>query len=53
MYLSTEHPRDNHEHCPNQQENSNKLYDETGHSILSLMKLKQLDQDFPMEEKPL
>ena len=42
---------------PNQQENSHKLCDKMGHPILSLMesqrKLRQHDQNCPMERKPL
>ena len=40
--------------CPNQHENSHKLYDETGNPVLSLTKSQwklrqQLDQNVPME----
>ena len=52
-----EHLSYNHEDCPNQQEDSHKLYDETAHPVLSLTesqwKLRQHDQNFPMEGKPL
>ena len=49
---------DNDDH-PNQHKNSHhKLCDETGHHILSLTKShwklrQQIDQNFPMEGKPL
>ena len=41
----------------NQPENSHKQFDETGHPVLSLTesqwKLRQYNQNFPMEGKPL
>ena len=41
----------------NQHKNSNKLCDEMGHPVVNLMesqrKLRQHDQNFPMEGKPL
>ena len=48
-----EHLSNDHEDCPIQHENSHKLYDETGHPVLSLMesqwKLRQQhDQNFPI-----
>ena len=46
-----------HQNCQNQKKNSHNLFTETGYSIVSLMesqwKLRQHDQNFPMEEKPL
>ena len=47
-----------HKDCPNQHENSQKLWDEKGHPAVNLMegqwKLRQQpDQNFPMEGKPL
>ena len=47
-----------HEHRPNQHENSDKLCDEAGHPVVNLMenqwKLRQEhDLNFPMEGKPL
>ena len=53
-----EHLSNVHEKHPNQQNNSHKPGDETGHPIASLMesqwKLReQHDQNFPMEGKPL
>ena len=53
-----EHLSNDHEDHPNHQENSNKLYDKTGHPVLGLRvsewKLRQQhDQKFPMEGKPL
>ena len=53
-----EHLSNDHEDRPNQQENSHKLCDETGHPVANLMKsqwkLRQKhDQTFPMEGKPL
>ena len=52
------HLSNDHKNRPNQYENSHKLCDKTGHSIVNLMeskwKLKQdHDQNFPMEGKPL
>ena len=42
---------------PNQHENSHKPRDETGYPVLSLLeiewKLRQHDQNFPIEGKPL
>ena len=53
-----EHLSNDHENHPNQYENSNKLRDDTGHPVLSLLesqwKLRQQhDQNFLMEGKPL
>ena len=53
-----EHLSNDHEDCLNQHKNSHKLYDETGHPVLSLMKSQwklrqQHDQNVPMEGKPL
>ena len=52
-----EHPSNEHEDHPNQHENSHKLCDETGNPVLSLLesqwKLRQHDQTFPIERKPL
>ena len=47
-----------HEECPNQHENTHKLYSERGHPVLSLTasqwKLRQKhDQNFQKEGKPL
>ena len=46
-----------HKDRPNQHENTHKLCDETGHPALSLReskwKLRQHDQNFAMDEKPL
>ena len=52
------HFSNDHEYCPNQHKNSDKLCNEKGHSILKLKesrwKLRQQhDQNFPMEEKRL
>ena len=49
-----EHLSNDHKECPNQLEHSHKLYDETGHHILSSKesqwKLRQEnDQNFPLE----
>ena len=49
-----EHLSNDHEDRPNQQENSQKLYDETGYPVLSLLKSQwklrqQHDQNFQME----
>ena len=51
-----EHLSNDHKGCTNQQENSYKLYDETGHPVLNLTEsqLKQRqqhDQNFPIERK--
>ena len=53
-----EHFSNDHEERPNLHENSHKLFDETGHPVLTLTesqwKLRQQhDQNFPMEGKPL
>ena len=53
-----EHLSIDHEDHPNQNENSHKLCDETGHPVVNLVesqwKLRQQhDQIFPMEGKPL
>ena len=52
-----EHLSTDQEDHTTQHENSHKLCDETGHPILSLLesqwKLKQHDQNVPMEGKPL
>ena len=53
-----EHLSNDHEDHPNQLKNSHKLCDELGHPVLSLLegqwKLRQqLDQNFPLEGKPL
>ena len=53
-----EHLSNDHEDCPNQDENSHKLCSETGYPIVSLMEgqwklRKQHDQNLPMEGKPL
>ena len=52
-----EHLSNDHEERPNQLENSHKLCDEIRHSVVSLTesqwKLRQHDQNFPMEGKPL
>ena len=52
-----EHLSNNHEDRPNQHEKSYKLCNDTGHPTFSLMKshwkLKQHDQNFPIEGKPL
>ena len=53
-----EHLSNDHEDCPNQQENSQKPHDETGHPVLSLWESqwklrRQHDQNFPMEGKTL
>ena len=51
------HLSNDHEDRPNRHENSHKLYDETGHPVLSLTesqwKLRQQHQNFPMEGKQL
>ena len=52
------HLSNDHEDHPNQLKNSHKLCDELGHPVLSLLegqwKLRQqLDQNFPLEGKPL
>ena len=52
-----EHLSNDQEDHPNQYENSHKPRDETGHPVLSLLeiewKLRQHDQNFPIEGKPL
>ena len=53
-----EHLSNDHEDSPNQQENSHKQFDETGHPVVNIMgrvwKLRQQhDQNFQMGEKPL
>ena len=53
-----DHLSNDHKDRPNQLKNSNKLYDETGHPILSLTenqwKLRQQhDQNFPLEGKQI
>ena len=53
-----EHRSNDHDNHPKQHENNHKLYDETGHSVFSLLEsqwwLKQQhDQNFPMEGKSL
>ena len=53
-----EHFLNDHKDHPNQPEKSHKLYDETGHLVLSLMESqwklrRQHDQNFPMEGNPL
>ena len=53
-----EHFLNNYKDHPNQPEKSHKLYDETGHFVLSLMESQwkprqQHDQNFPMEGNPL
>ena len=50
-YLSNDH-----DHHSNQQENSHKLYDETGHPFRSFLEIQsklrqQHDQNFPMDGK--
>ena len=56
-YPPMEHLSNDHEDHPNQHENSHKLCDETGNPVLSLLesqwKLRQHDQTFPIERKPL
>ena len=51
-----EHLSNDQKDHPNQHENSHKLYDETGHPILSVKKsqwkLRQHYQNFPIEGKP-
>ena len=53
-----EHLSNEHQHHPNQHENSHKQCDEAGHPAVNIMegqwKLRQhYDQDFPMEGQPL
>ena len=53
-----EHVLNDHEDHTNQHKNSHKLYRETGHPVLSLLKSQsklrqQHNQNFPMEGKPL
>ena len=52
-----EHLSNDHKDHPNQHKNSHKLCNETGHPILNLIerqwKLRQYDQNFKMEGKPL
>ena len=52
-----EHLLNDHEDQPNQHNNSHELCDETEHPVLSLLgsqwKLRQHDQNFPLEGKPL
>ena len=52
-----EHISNDHKDHPNQDENSHKLCNETGHPVSSLLesqwKLKQHDQNFAMEVNPL
>ena len=52
-----EHLSNDHKDHPNQHKNSHKLCDETGHPIVNFMesqwKLRQYDQNFQMEGKPL
>ena len=52
-----EHLSNNHKNHLNQHENSHKLCNETGHPALNLLEsqhdLRQHDQNFPMEGKPL
>ena len=52
-----QHLSNDHEECPNQHKNSHKPYSETGHPIFNLTKsqwkLRQHDQNFPIERKPL
>ena len=53
-----EHFLNDREDHLNQHENSHKLCDETGHSVVNLMESqwklrRQYDQDFPIEEKAL
>ena len=53
-----DHLSTDHENLPNQDDNSHKLCDETGHPLLSLTesqwKLRQKhDQKFPVEKKSL
>ena len=52
------HPSNDHKGYSNQRENSHKLCNEMGHSVMNLMKRqwklrKQHDQNFPMEGKIL
>ena len=53
-----EHLSNDHEDHLNQPENSQKLFDETGHPVLSLIEsqwklTQQHDHNFPMQGKPL
>ena len=52
-----EHTLVDHEDHPNQHKNNYKLHDETRHPVFSVLesqsKLRQHDQNFPMEGKPL
>ena len=53
-----EHLSNDHEDHPNQHKNSHKLFDETGHPVVNLIKSQwklrqQYDQNFPMEGKPV
>ena len=52
------HLSDDHEDCPNQHENSHKLFNETRHPIVNFMEsqwklTQQHDQNFPIEGKLL
>ena len=52
------HLNDHKEHANQQEKNSHKLCDETGHPIVNMMERpwklrKRHDQNFPMEGKPL
>ena len=53
-----EHLSNHHKDHPNQDKNSHKLCDETGHPVVNMMESQwkpkqQHDQNFPMEGKPL
>ena len=52
-----EHLLNDHKDQPNQHNNSHELCNETEHPVLSLLgsqwKLRQHDQNFPLEGKPL
>ena len=51
------HFSNDHEDRPNQHKNSNKLCNEMGHPVVNIKesqwKLRQHDQNFPKEGKPL
>ena len=53
-----EHLSNDHKDHPNQDKNSHKLCDETGHPVVNMMESQwkpkqQHDLNFPMEGKPL